>query len=165
MKNNVIFKNPIKAEIVRANGDIIPVDLVENGVVDEGFNYLLGTAFRSVVQQNAWAMGVIQGEGASVPVLDPADTMASHAWTENILYDEVNRPTWAPDVVTDQSIANTAAILFTFNAAAQIRGIFISTDNTKNGVTGTLWATALFNNNMDFVDDDILRIVYTVSAS
>jgi len=165
MNNKVKFNNPIKAQILRKTGEVIDVEIVENGVVDEGFNYLLGTSFRAVSQIGLWYIGLIQGEGAGVPVLDDADTMASHAWTENVAYDEATREVWTPVVVTDQSVANTVTADFTFNAAAEIRGIFIPSSSTKSGSTGTLWATALFNANMDFVDDDVLRIIYTVSAS
>ncbi len=162
---NVKFCNTVKAQVIRKNGEVEDIEMVNNGVVDEGFNYFLGSAFRAVSQISLWYMGLIEGEGIVVPTLDDADTMSSHAWTENVDYDEVDRPTWTPVVVTDSSIANTTSVDFTFNTAAQIRGVFIPSDDTKGGSSGTLWATALFNANMDFTDDDVLRIIYTVSAS
>lgn len=165
MNNNVTFNNPVKAEIIKKDGTIIDVPLVNNGVVREGFNYLLGTSFRGVAQISAWSIGLIAGEGASTPVLDPTDTMLSHAWTEATTYDEVVRSAWNPIATTVSEISNPTALIFTFNAATQIRGIFVSSSDVKGGTAGTLWATALFNANMDFVDDDILRIIYGVSVS
>lgn len=165
MNDNVIFNNPIKAQIIRKNGDVIDIDMVMNGVVDQGFEYLLGSAFLADSQISQWYIGLINGEGASIPLLDPSDIMASHAWAENTGYDEADRPLWNPIVISSKSVANTTTTDFTFNTTAQIRGIFVPSDKTKNAPNGLLWSTALFNSNMDFMDDDVLRIIYTVSAS
>lgn len=165
MKNQVRFRNPIKAIIVKKDGTEIEVPMVENGVVDVGFNHLLGVAFRAQSQIANWYIGLIESEGLSLPVLADGDTMASHAWTEVTTYSEANRQQWTPTVVDDQTINNSSAVEFTFNAASAIRGIFISSSNTKGGTAGTLWSTALFAANMDFVNTEKLRIIYTVSAS
>lgn len=165
MNNNVLFNNPIKAQIIRKNGDVVDIPMVSNGVVNDGFIYLLGSSFRAEPQISSWYIGLIQGEGASIPILDPSDTTSSHAWTENVDYDEPVRPTWSPTAFSATSIANTTTRDFTFNAITQVRGIFIPSSDAKGGASGTLWATALFNANMDFTNSDVLRIIYTVSAS
>jgi hypothetical protein len=165
LKANVNFFNPLRAEVVRADGTVEELDLVNNGVVDEGFEHLLGVAFRAESQISSWYMGLITSEGAGTPVLDPSDTMASHAWSETTTYSEANRVQWSPDVVTSQSIANTSAMVFSFNANSDIRGIFVTSSNVKGGASGTLWATALFNANMTFTSSEVIRLIYTVSAS
>ena len=165
MNTNINFRNPIKAEIVRANGDVEEVPLAFNGVTLEGFDHLLGVGFRNQALITTWFMGLITSAGGSPPVVAESDTMASNAWSETTTYGEANRPTWTPAVVTQKSIANSAAVVFTFNGAADIRGIFITSDNTKGGTAGKLWATALFNANMVFADTEILRLIYTINIA
>jgi hypothetical protein len=91
--------------------------------------------------------------------------MASHAgWTESTDYDEVSRVTWNPDAAASRAVTNSTTVDFTMNATKTIKGIFITSNNTKGGTTGTLWATAAFSSNASVVATDVLKVTYTVSG-
>jgi hypothetical protein len=45
-----------------------------------------------------------------------------------------------------------------------LKGIFVTSSNTKNGTTGTLWSTAAFASTVDVSNGDSLKITYTVNA-
>ena len=157
--------NPVKAQVIRKDGSVEDVPLVFNDVVLEGFQYLLGSGFRAVAQISNWYLGLITSEGVSDPVLDESDTLASKAWSETTTYSEATRPEWAADLVDEKNISNNTAREFTFNANSEIRGVFVASSNTKGGTSGTLWATALFAANMSFTSGEILKVIYSVSAS
>lgn len=92
--------------------------------------------------------------------------MASHAgWIENQDYDEAARPTWVEDTPASGIITNTATVDFTMNATKTIKGIFINSVNTKGGTLGTLWSTASLPATVSVVDDDVLKFIYTLTAS
>ncbi len=145
------------------NGKIInEIDLL-NGITNEGLNKLLDVMFHNEAQITVWYIGLI--DNASFSALAAADTMASHAgWIENADYDEANRVTWAEDAAAARAITNSTPADFTMNSTETIKGIFITSNNTKSGTTGTLWSTAAFGSTVSVVDNDVLRVSYTVSG-
>jgi len=75
---------------------------------------------------------------------DAADVMNSHAtWTELTAYDEATRPAWTPGTVSAGSVSNTASkARFTASGAMTVLGLFMTSNNTKSGTTGTLYGAA-----------------------
>jgi len=134
---------------------------VNNGITDLGIQYLLDTGFRGVANIDPWYAGLIDGTGFSG--VNPGDTMASHSgWTELINYSETNRPTFNFPAAAGRAI--TDEVSFTINAASQtIQGIFVTSDNTKSGVTGTLWSTAEFPQPPILNNGNVLTANYTLS--
>lgn len=162
MDTKLSFKNPVKAEVIR-NGKIIATALFHNDVTDVGKTHILDVAFAGGTQSANWYIGLIDATGFTA--VDDTDTMVSHAgWTETTAYDEATRPEWDPTTSGAQT-NNTASRDFTINASVSVRGIFVADDAVKGGATGTLWATALFTSSFAFVDDDVLRLTYTVSVT
>lgn len=156
------WNNPIQVEHIR-NGEVIAVYDTINGIVDVGLNKLLDVGFRNQTQIATWYMGLVNNSGFSAYA--NGDTMSSHAgWTEFASYDESNRPTWSPGAASGRAISNGTAVTFTISATGTIRGIFLTSDNTISGTTGTLWATASFASTVSVVDNDVLKVTYTISG-
>lgn len=146
-----------------ANGNLKGKYDVPNGIVDVGLNHILETEFRSGSQITTWYIGLIDNSGFSA--LAAADTMGSHAgWTENTDYDEASRPTWSPGAAASRQITNGTTVDFTMNDTATIKGIFITSNNTKGGSTGTLWSTAAFGSTVAVAASDVLKVTYTLSG-
>ena len=62
--------------------------------------------------------------------------------------------------------ATTADFNMTPGSAVTIKGLFLCSDNTKGGTTGTLFATAAFTGGNQTVNNgDTLKVTYTVSAT
>lgn len=114
---------------------------VDNGIATAGINYLLEAGFRGGSAISSWYAGLINGSGFSS--VSSNDTAGSHAgWTEMTGYTEANRQQWSPGAASGGVIANGTAMAFTINATGSIQGLFIISNNTKGGTTGTLWSTA-----------------------
>lgn len=134
-----------------------------NGIVDEGIEYLLDAGFNGGSQVSTWYMGLVDNAGFSA--FANADTMASHSgWSESTAYTESNRPEWTAGAAATRAVTNGSTVDFSMNATATIRGIFITSDNTKSGTTGTLWSTAAFSSNASVTNGDSLKVTYTVSG-
>jgi hypothetical protein len=134
-----------------------------NGITDVGLNHILETEFNGGTPVTAWYIGLI--DNASFSALAAGDTMGSHAgWIETSAYDEATRPEWTAGTASARSITNASTVDFTINATKTIKGIFITSNNTKGGTTGTLWSTAAFGSTVSVADDDVLKVTYTLSG-
>ena len=156
-------KGKFQIEHFDKDGNLKAVYEVPNGIVDVGLNHILETQFRSGPPVATWYIGLI--DNASFSALAAGDTMGSHAgWIENADYDEATRPAWTPGAASARSMTNASTVDFTMNATKTIKGIFITTVSTKSGTTGTLWSTAAFGSTVAVVDNDVLKVTYTLSG-
>lgn len=163
MKTKVGLKGRFQIEHRNKAGELIGVYDVPNGIVDEGLNHILETEFNGGTPITTWYMGLI--DNASFSALANADTMASHAgWIENDDYDEATRPEWTAGTAASRQITNASTVDFSINATVTLKGIFITSNNTKAGTTGTLWSTASFSSNVSANNGDTLKVTYTVSG-
>jgi hypothetical protein len=143
--------------------NLIGIYPIPNGIVDVGKVSLLDVYFRNQAQIATWYFGLVNN--AAFSAFAAADTMASHSgWAEMVGYDEATRVAWAPDAAAANSISNTTAATFAINAAATLKGIFVSSSSTKSGTSGTLWSTAAFAATVDVSNGDSLKLTYTVNA-
>lgn len=151
-----------KAELIR-DGKVIETIEFPNIVTNEGKNKLLDVMFNGVTPITTWYIGLMDNSGYSS---NPAtDTMSSHAgWTEFTAYTEANRQSWGVGSASSQQITNASPATFTVNATGAVRGIFVTSSNTKTGTTGTLWSTALFSASLAVANTDVIKITYTVAA-
>jgi len=134
-----------------------------NGITDEGLNHILDTQFGGTTAVSPWYVGLINDSGFSA--LAAADVMNSHAgWAETDAYTEGNRVEWTEGTAAARSITNAATMDFSINATVTINGIFVTSDNTKLGTTGVLWATASFSSAVSATNGDTLKVTYTVSG-
>lgn len=116
----------------------------KNIVTTEGGNSLLSVGLAGGAQIAAWYIGLT----ATTPTVAAGDTMASHAgWTEVQAYSEAARQAFTPGAAAAKSIDNSGSVAtFTINAdGTVIGGAFLTSDSTKGGATGTLYAAGAFS--------------------
>jgi hypothetical protein len=138
---------------------------VPNGIVNVGKDKILDDMFNDGTQtaNSAWCIGLIDNSGFSA--LADADTMSSHSgWNEFTSYSEANRVAWGSGAAASQSTTNSSPATFNISGSGTVKGVFVTTNNTKGGTSGTLWATALFAADVPVSNGDQLKITYTVSA-
>lgn len=145
------------------NGRLKGIYDIDNGIVDVGINHLLDVGFDGGTQITTWYTGLVDNSGFSA--FSNSDTMASHSgWSESVAYSESNRPEWTAGTPSSRSITNASTVDFSINATVTIKGIFITSDNTKSGTSGTLWSTAAFASNVSAQNGDTLKVTYTLSG-
>jgi hypothetical protein len=152
-------------ECYGADGSLRWRSKAKNAITNVGLNSLLDVYLRNQTQIATWYMGLI--DNASFSALAAADTGASHAgWAENQDYSASTRPAWSPAAASSQAITNTSTVDFAMNADKTIRGIFLISNNTKGGTTGTLFSTATFSTGSQTVaNGDTIKVTYAVNAS
>lgn len=146
-------------------GQLIDVYEIHNDIVNEGKNLILEVMFKDGTQiaSTAWCLGLISSTGFSA--LAAGDTMASHSgWTEFTGYTQATRVAWGPGTPASQSITNATPATFDINASGTLKGIFVTSQNTKGGTTGKLWAHGLFAADVPVTNGDQMKITYTVSS-
>lgn len=154
------------AEAINPDGSVAWREELKNGITNVGLNNLLDVHLGATAKNAAWYIGLIDSTGYSS--LAAADTMSSHAgWSEHTSgYSQSNRPTWSPGSSSGQSVTNASTVDFTITSSITIKGMFLTTSNTKGGTTGTLWCTALFTSgDQSLVNGQTLKITYTCSAA
>lgn len=154
--------NPVIVEHYR-DGQLLSREQTHNGITTEGKNSLLDIMFRAQTQLTAWYFGLIDNAGFTA--LAAADTMASHSgWTESVAYSDSTRQQWSPDAAASGAITNSTAVTFNINATATLYGMFITSNSTKNGTTGKLWATAAFSATKSVINGDQIKLTYNLSC-
>ena len=152
--------NIFNISITRANGEV-EEHTTKNAVVIEGHNFELECLFRSATQVATWYLGLIGGSG----VLAAADTMLSHSgWTEIIGWSEATRQSWGPDAAANRSVSNSTVVEYNINATDTLKGVFLTSDSTKNGTAGLLYSTAPLSD-IAINSGDTVRITYTVTLA
>lgn len=147
------------------NGSLLNTYDFANDITNAGKNDIFDVYFSdgSQTAASAWVLSLISL--SSFSALAAGDTMASHGgWIEFTGYSEATRPAWGPGDPASQSITNATPVTFSINAGGTVKGIFVTTQNTKGGTTGKLWATALFTGDVPVTSGDQLKVTYTVSA-
>lgn len=147
------------------DGKVLSTQDFPNDITNQGKNSLFEVYFHDGTQiaSSSWFIGLISS--ASYSALAAVDTMSSHAgWTEATGYTQSTRVAWGPGAAASQSITNASPATFDMNATATVKGIFVVSNSTKGGTTGTLWSTALFSADVPVTSGDQLRVTYTVSA-
>lgn len=139
---------------------------VKNMITNAGKNYVLGTAFAGVTQisQASWCISIIDNAGYSA--VNATDTMASHStWFEFTGISQTTRVAWGPGSPSAQQITNATACTFDITATSgTLQGIFICSNNTISGTTGTLWSTALFPSTIPVTAGDEIKVTYSVAC-
>lgn len=161
-----VFKcrNPVHLAHFRG-GRLIGSYLTLNDITNQGKNSIFDVYFNNGTQiaNSSWYIGLINASGYTA--LANTDVMSAHGgWTEFTSYTQANRVAWGSGAATGQTVTNATPATFDINSSGTIKGVFIVTNNTKSGNTGTLWATALFGADVPVTNGDQLKITYTVAA-
>jgi hypothetical protein len=142
----------------------------KNLVVNEGLQYMAGTALTSVAQITTWYIGLYGAAASNTPAA--GDTMSSHAgWTEVVPYSNATRvaATFATATTANPSVVTNSAspASFTINATSTVGGAFLTSGSAKSGTTGTLFSAADFGSPGDrsVVSGDSLSVTYTFSLA
>ena len=144
-------------------GNLKGIHKTKNVITNVGKNSILDVGLGGVAQIDPWYIGLVNNAGFTAFAV--TDTMSSHAgWTEWQSYTEANRVEWTSGAATAQSITNATPADFNQSASGTLKGIFITSNNTKGGTTGTLWSGASFATPIVVANTDLLKITYTVSA-
>jgi hypothetical protein len=147
------------------DGKLLDIYQLHNDITNEGKNLILDTMFHDGTQiaSTSWYTALISNSGYSA--LAAGDTMASHGgWTEFTGYTQATRVAWGPGAAASQSITNATPATFDINATGTLKGIFVTSNSTKSGTTGKLWATGLFAADVPVSNGDQMKITYTVSS-
>ena len=139
-----------------------------NIVTTVGKNFLLDNGLAGSAFTAAYFLGLISS--VSFTAVAAADTMASHAgWGEAggaiaPAYSETTRRTAAWAAAASSSKALSAGLVFTFTNAGTVKGCFLTTVSTKDGITGTLYSAGLFSGgDQPVVNTNTLTVSYTAS--
>jgi len=143
-------------------------DIIRNTITAEGINYILDAGFHSgtPIAETSWFIGVIS---TSSPTILDGDTMASHSgWTEQQSYDEATRTAWGHGPPASKVVTNASPVIYTGSSGGPypFNGLFLTSDNTKGGTTGTLWGGGGFsqgNKNLD--EGEKINITYSVNGA
>jgi hypothetical protein len=154
---DIVCRNP--------DGSVAWEEHIPNMAVTAGLNHILGVEFGASTQITTWYAGLINNSGFSA--LNSADTMGSHAgWSEYTTYSESTRQQWVPGAASGGTISNSSTMNFTVNASStSVYGIFVASDSTKSGGSGTLWATAAFTSVQSPVSGQVINVTYTVTLT
>ncbi len=145
------------------DGKLLGTYKVPNGITNEGKDKLLNIMFHGATPIATWYIGLI--DAASYSALSAGDTMASHAgWIELEDYDEAARQAWSEDEASGKLITYTALSTFTISDTKTIKGLFITSDSTKGGTSGTLWSAGIFTTTIEVVDNDTFECSYEVEV-
>ena len=147
------------------HGNVKWTDVIENLVTTAGLNHLLDVALSGGTQITSWFVGLTDG----TPTAAAGDTMSSHSgWTEVTAYDESTRVAWSDGGVSSGSVDNSASTAdFTISTdSTTVGGAFLTSNSTKSGTTGTLYAVGAFSAGDKSLDDgDSLSITATFTAA
>jgi hypothetical protein len=153
-------------ECVGADGQLKWTDTFHNLVMNEGVQSMNTQYFRGATYTAALFLGLVTGPGSGT-TFAAADTLASHAWTENTAYTGARKAvtfgtatTASPSVISNSALPSS----FTMNATATIAGAFLCT--VSSGTSGVLFSAGDFTGGDKFVDSgDTLNVTYTFSLT
>ena len=153
----------ILGRIIRAKRVVDEFD-VENIVVNQGLNYLLGASLGAQTVVTAWYIGLFSNN-YTILASDTAATIAANSG-EVTQYTAGTRQAWQSQPPASQSITNaTNQASFTFNATLTIYGAFLISSSAINGTSGVLFSGAQFGSSKSVVTSDILQLTYTFTAA
>jgi hypothetical protein len=151
------------------NGNLKWEEKNNNLVVNQGIQYMAGTALTSVAQITSWYIGLYGAGASNTPAA--GDTMSSHAgWTEVTAYSQATRvfATFATATTANPSVVtNSASVaVFTMNGSTTVGGAFLTSGSAKSGTTGTLFSASDFTGgDRTVVSGDTLNVTYTFSLT
>jgi len=149
------------------DGKVINKQKFENAVTYEGMNHILDVEFHGTAQITAWFLGLINNSGG--PTLSIDDEFVGGGghtgWVESTDYDEAARPAWNEDAAALGVIDSVSVTTFTIDTTVTIYGIFVTSNATKSNETGILWASGAFSSPIACVDDDTIKVNYSVTLS
>lgn len=163
-KDTLKVRGSWKIEVFDKTGKLKHTETVNNLVTNEGKNLMLDAMFHGTAAIATWYTGLISL--ASYTGILVTDTMSSHGgWLEFTGYSESVRQTWVEGAAASQSTTNSSPMVFSVNASGTVKGIFLTSVNTKSGTTGVLWSSVLFAADLPVNSGDTINATYTCNLS
>ena len=145
------------------NGNLKWKEDFHNIVTNEGLNELLNQTLAAQTQITSWYVG-LKNTGSEAAT----DVMNSHSgWTENTTYSESTRQAWtANGAASSQSVTNSSSkATFSINGSTTIYGAFLTSNSTKGGTTGKLYAVGDFATSRAVISGDSLLVTATFTTA
>lgn len=144
------------------NGQCIGKYEIQNLITNVGLDAFLDIMFHATTQITTWYIGLIDNSGFTA--VDEADTISSHSgWSEFTTYSDATRMAWTEAAASGQSITSSAVTTFAINGSGTVKGLFLVSNSTKGGTTGTLWCATTFATAIPVVNTDSFKVTYTVN--
>jgi len=146
-------------------GEFIQAGHFKNGITVEGINHLLDIGFDSGTQKTSWYVSI--SDDMTTDNISEDDTNDVHTWTENTDYDETLRREIQFNAASAKIISTgTTYAELTINDTMTISGLFVSSESTKGGTSGSeiLWSAGVITNGLAVEDDDVLKISYSLTV-
>lgn len=137
-----------------------PEETSENLVVDEGLDYLIGSAIGASSTISNWYIATFSGDVTVLSTWDASNFTANA--TEWTLYESATRPAWSRGAVASGAVDSFATKAeFKSTADTQIvRGAALISASGKGAVSGTLIAASRFPSDKSLDTDEILDVGY-----
>lgn len=154
---------------VAPDGTLFDFQVDPNRVVDEGINYILGAALRTVTPAGAFYLAPFSGN-VTPAASWTASNFASTA-TEFTAYTAANRLPWTTAAASGKQIGNTGALsdaTATFSAGGPytLYGVALLSAQAKGATTGVLVSATRFSTTRsNLAAGDKLAFEYIVGAS
>ena len=139
-------------------------DGFSNLVVIVGLNDALDKHFKASAYTSAWYVGLASG----TPTFALGDNMITHpGWDEIVDYSEANRQTLTLGTILSGSVDNSASkAVFSISGTITVGGAFLTTYQTKDVTSGTLYGGGAFaGGNRQVFAGDTLNVTLTLTAS
>lgn len=144
-------------EAYAPDGSLMWIKKIHNLVPTVGHNYILDTLHAQTLYVG------LKGSGSAAA----ADTMSSHSgWSEVTGYSQGTRPELQMGTAASGAIDNSSnKATFTINASVNVAGIFVTTDSTKSGSSGTLLSVSDFDGVAALTSGSTLNVTVTHESS
>ncbi len=143
-------------------GCVIDREVVDNIVVNQGLDHILGVEFASVSPIGLWYIGLYKGNYAPVAT-DTAATFTGNA-QESQTYGQGRIQFQALEA--NQNANNSASpALFTFIAGDTIFGAFLTSSQAVGSTQGILFSAVAFGTARTVIANDQLSIQYGIAAA
>lgn len=163
-----VFIGGVFEHWITRNGEDLDHAIDKNMVVNEGLDHILDVAFSGGSQITTWYVG-INKTAHTVVATDVASTYAGSGVADEVSTSEVDetvRQTWTEAGVSSQSITNSASpASYTASGALNVNGAFLISNNTLEGLTGTLAAASKFTSTRSLIATDVLNITYQLDIA
>jgi len=137
------------------DGNLTWRDEFDNVVTTQGANLLGNIMFNGTTQITTWYLG-LKGTGTAAAT----DTAATHAgWSEVTGYSESVRQTLTLASFSSRTASNASSpAVFTINASVTVAGVFLISNSTKGGTTGSLYSAGDFSGGANSMSSGTLTI-------
>lgn len=138
------------------------------GVTDVGMQHALATEYLAGTPVTTWYLGIVDNSGWTA--FNFGDTAASHSsWAEFTGYSNSTRVAWTPasgGSSPNWTASNSTTNDFSITSSGTLKGLFLISNSTKSGTTGTLAATAAFSGGTQGVGSgDTLKATFTMTGT